>query len=275
MKKILASIAMLFGLMQLTACGVPVRSDEVGVMVNDMGNNAGVQEAELRTGRHWPAIGSYIITFPTRLQTEVWSGENGSGGNPIVFSNGEGVKTAMGVSLQLRVDPTKASDLVQRYRQGFPEIVDGTVRMKIQGAFNNIGNQYTSEQLSTGKAPELLNRVFQTVREPLAKEGVILENMEMINSVWLPDNIMESINRNAKAKQDAQAAESQKAVVQAQADQRIIEAKARAEALAIEGEALNKNPQVSKLREIEKWNGICPLNSTSCVVGADAKVLVQ
>lgn len=180
----------------------------------------------------------------------------------------------MGVALQLRVDPTKASDLVQRYRQGLPEIIDGSVRMRVQGAFNQIGSQYTSEQISTGKAPELLNRVFEMVKEPLAKEGIILENMQMVNSVWLPEQIMESINKNAKAKQDVQAAESQKGVTQAQTEQRIIEAQGRAEALNIEGEAIRKNPEVLKLREIEKSQGLCPLGASTCVIGGDVSAIV-
>lgn len=267
MKKLFLSIA-LFPL--IASCGVPVRSDEVGVMVKDLGRDAGVNPNELRTGRHWPAIGSYILTFPTRVQIETWASGENTGGTPIAFSNKDGVSTTVGVSIQLRVDPSKASDLVQRYRQDFASVVDGAVRRRIQGAFVRNGRNYSSEELMSGKASELLGAVLNEVRQPLALEGVIVENMELVGAIGLPTEILARINDKVSAEQSAQTQESRVRLVEAIARQKVAEATGRAQALAIEGEAIRKNPEVLKLREIEKSLGICPMNASTCIVGGSS-----
>jgi hypothetical protein len=43
-----------------------------------------------------------------------------------------------------------------------------------------------------------------------------------------------------------------------EADQRIAEAKWKAEASRVEAEALKSNPEILQLRSIEKWNWVLP-----------------
>lgn len=264
------------------ACGVPVRSDEVGVLVREMGSQAGVDPNELSTGRHWPGVGEYIIKFPKRTVTEVWAtvdpqeGDTSiSGGPPLSFANSDGVQTGIAMSLQIRIDPDKASDLVQKYRLGLEEIVDGPVRRRIQGALARRGISFTSEQLiSGGGATQLLGQVLAEVAPVLAAEGIIVESIEQIGSASLPRSIRERINQAVEARQTAETRNQQLAITQAESAQRIEEARGRAEALAIEGRAIRENPEVLKLREIEKSLGICPMGAQVCVVGGSASTNV-
>lgn len=291
MKKMFLAGLIGLAVISLSACGQVVRSDEVGVLVRDMGANAGVEPQELNTGRHWPAIGSYIITFPKRVQTETWANEpaqpgnanaiqpeneSSVGGPPITFTNKDGIRTGIGVSMQLRIDPTKASDLVARYRLGLDEIVDNHVRRRVQGAFSRNGANLTSEELMTGGAAStLIAQVLRDVSVPLAKEGVIIENIEQVGGIEMPQSITARINQNVEAAQQAQREETRVKIFEAQARQSIVEAEARAKAMQIEGDALRANPEILKLREIEKSKGICPMNAQTCVVGGDASAILQ
>ena len=80
------------------------------------------------------------------------------------------------------------------------------------------------------------------------------------------------VQQRIEAEQNVATQEAQVRVVQAQAQQRVAEAEGRARATEIEGRALAANPQVLRQREIERWNGQCPLDSETCVIGAGALV---
>jgi regulator of protease activity HflC (stomatin/prohibitin superfamily) len=250
-----------------------VRSGEVGVRVIDLGAHAGVQERELGVGWYFPQPGSYVLKFPTTTRTEVWADDGGQAIGPAIqFNNADGVPTRMAVSVQVRIDPERASNAVQRYRLGFEDMVRGPVQRDLQDAFVRIGPRFTSQQLVAGEGSQLLVAVTTLLNERLGREGVIIDNINLVGAPSLPDAIRERINQRIEAEQNVATQEAQVRVVQAQAQQRIAEAEGLARATQIEGAALAANPQVLRMREIERWNGQCPLDSDTCVIGAGAIV---
>ena len=257
------------------ACsGTRVRSGEVGVRVVDLGSHAGVQERELGVGWYFPQLGSYVLKFPTTTRTEVWSdaGQGDTIGPSLQFNNADGVPTRMAVSVQVRIDPERASVAVQRYRLGFEDMVRGPVQRDLQDSFVRLGPRYTSQQLVSGEGSQLLIEVTQLLNQRLGPEGVIIDNINLVGAPALPDAIRERINQRIEAEQNVATQEAQVRVVQAQAQQRIAEAEGLARATEIEGRALAANPQVLRQREIQRWNGQCPLDSDTCVIGAGALV---
>lgn len=268
-----AALVLLFGMFS----GTRIRSGEVGVRVVDIGGRAGVQDRELTTGWYFPQIGSYVLKFPTTVRTEVWSdSENVERIGPsIQFNNADGVPTRMAVSMQVRIDPERASTAVQRYRLGFEDMVRGPVQRDLQDTFVRVGPRFTSQSLvTTGGAP-LLAEVTKAMQARLAVEGIIIDNINLVGAPELPESIRARINARIEAEQNAATQEQQVRVVEAQARQRVAEAQGRAQAIAVEGNALNANPQVLRLREIERWNGQCPLNTNTCVIGGSAQPVVQ
>jgi regulator of protease activity HflC (stomatin/prohibitin superfamily) len=257
------------------ACsGTRVRSGEVGVRVVDLGSHAGVQERELGVGWYFPQLGSYVLKFPTTTRTEVWSdaGQGDTIGPSLQFNNADGVPTRMAVSVQVRIDPERASVAVQRYRLGFEDMVRGPVQRDLQDSFVRLGPRYTSQQLVSGEGSQLLIEVTQLLNQRLGPEGVIIDNINLVGAPALPDAIRERINQRIEAEQNVATQEAQVRVVQAQAQQRIAEAEGLARATEIEGRALAANPHVLRQREIQRWNGQCPLDSDTCVIGAGALV---
>ena len=266
-------LIVVFVLGTAVACsGTRVRSGEVGVRVVDLGAHAGVQEHELGVGWYFPQPGSYVLKFPTTTRTEVWADNTDAIGPAIQFNNADGVPTRMAVSVQVRIDPQRASNAVQRYRLGFEDMVRGPEQRDLQDAFVRLGPHYTSQQLVSGEGSRLLVEVTQLLNQRLGQEGVIIDNINLVGAPALPDAIRERINQRIEAEQNVATQEAQVRVVQAQAQQRIAEAEGRARATEIEGRALASNPQVLRQREIERWNGQCPLDSETCVIGAGALV---
>ncbi|MEJ0059052.1 MAG: SPFH domain-containing protein [Terricaulis sp.] len=255
------------------ACsGTRVRSGEVGVRVIDLGAHAGVQEAELGVGWYFPQLGSYVLKFPTTTRTEVWADSGEAIGPAIQFNNADGVPTRMAISVQVRIDPERASNAVQRYRLGFEDMVRGPVQRDLQDAFVRLGPRYTSQQLVSGEGSRLLVEVTTLLNQRLGQEGVIIDNINLVGAPSLPETIRDRINQRIEAEQNVATQEAQVRVVQAQAQQRIAQAEGLARATQIEGAALANNPQVLRMREIERWNGQCPLDSDTCVIGGQALV---
>ncbi|MBI3437610.1 MAG: SPFH domain-containing protein [Proteobacteria bacterium] len=179
------------------ACsGTRIRSGQVGVRVVDLGPHAGVQEHELGVGWYFPQPGSYVLTFPTTTRTEVWADNNNDAiGQALQFNNGDGVPTRIAVSVQVRIDPERASNAVQRYRLGFEDMVRGPVQRDLQDAFVRLGPHYTSQQLVSGEGSQLLTDVTQLLNQRLGREGVIIDNINLVGAPALPDTIRERINQ--------------------------------------------------------------------------------
>jgi len=198
------------------ACsGTRVRSGEVGVRVVDLGAHAGVQEHELGVGWYFPQLGSYVLKFPTTTRTEVWADNGDAIGPSIQFNNADGVPTRMAVSVQVRIDPQRASNAVQRYRLGFEDMVRGPVQRDLQDAFVRLGPRYTSQQLVSGEGSRLLVEVTQLLNQRLGREGVIIDNINLVGAPALPDAIRDRINQRIEAEQNVATQEAQVRVVQA------------------------------------------------------------
>ncbi len=276
---ILGLLAVLF-FASMTGClGTSVRSGYVGVRVFNQalpGFQAAVQPNELTVGWHPPIPGSDVLVFPTTIRTEVWAPENAVSENrntrhigpEVSFINGDRIRLGLPVALQISTDPVRASDLVQLYRFGFEEMISGPVQRELQGAFNLIGPRFTTEQILSDGGAAMVDAVKEHLQPILQRDGVILHNITVVSPPVLNAQIQERINQLQEAEQNARTQEQQVRVVEAQARQRIAEAEGRARAIQIEGEALRNAPQVARLREIEAWNGLCPLDADVCAPGA-------
>jgi hypothetical protein len=67
------------------------------------------------------------------------------------------------------------------------------------------------------------------------------------------------------AEQQALAAKNKLEQIKFEADQKIAEARGKAEAMTIESNALKSNPQILELRALEKWNGTLPQVTGSAI----------
>ena len=87
--------------------------------------------------------------------------------------------------------------------------------------------------------------------------------MQFLATLWQASSLLDRavvapMLRYRWAAPEVLAAQAKVATVQAQAAQQVAQADGKAKALDLEGEAIRRNPEVLRIRAIEKWDGKLP-----------------
>lgn len=155
---------------------------------------------------------------------------------------------------------------------------DFFARSKVVDTLKAVGGKYT--------ASDFVNK-REIIRKDLiqaAKLAVInsQNNKSAINIIDIPitnidfdDQYEEAIKAKQVASQKAQEAEYKLQQAKVDAQSAIAKAEGEAKSLTIKAQAIAKNPQVVRLNEIEKWNGVIPLEAKTVIIGGDSKALVE
>jgi regulator of protease activity HflC (stomatin/prohibitin superfamily) len=156
------------------------------------------------------------------------------------------------VAVQYKLDETRVGELYSEYQRGVQTTV---IDPAIQDAIKAGTASYTAEQLITQR-PLVKEAIEVALKERLAEAFVIVTNVDIVNF-----NFSESFNSAIEAKvtaeQEAQKAKNDLARVEFEAQQRIEQAKAEAEAIRIQAEAVTSQGGADyvELQRIERWNG--------------------
>lgn len=116
--------------------------------------------------------------------------------------------------------------------------------------------KFTAEELIT-KREEVRTLTCSLLKERLADKGIIITDLNVINFDF-SKSFNEAIEAKVTAEQNALAAKNKLEQVKFESEQKIAEAKGKAEAIRVEANAISSNPQILRLRAIEKWNGDLP-----------------
>lgn len=272
MKKIL----MAFGLALLVTACSKVPAGNVGIKVNLLGSDKGVQVEELGVGRYWIGINEELYLFPTFTQNVTWTGNRA-----ITFQTSEGMKVSGDVGLTYSIDPTKATVLFQKYRSGIDEITDKFLRNMVRDAFNEKASVLKVDSVYGSGKSDMLRSVEEHVRSQVKDIGINIERVYYASDLILPKEVTDSLNAKIKATQMAQQRKNEIEQSSAEADKKIEEARGiaeskkiiaegDAEAYRIVGEALNANKGVIEMRAIEAWDGKLP-----SVMGSEAMPFIN
>lgn len=260
MKKHLLCLA---GLLALAGCE-KVPPGYVGIMVNTLGTDKGVENTVLDVGRYYTGWGKELYTFPIFQQTYNWTAANHEA---ITFQSKEGVEISGDFAITYQIDPKKVPIVFQTYRLGVDEITNGPLRNAVRSAIGHFSNSMSSEEIYSSRKNELINDVVDMVRKQVGPLGIEVESISSISSFVLPENIVISINKKIVANQDAEAKRNEVASEQAQQDINRVKAEGEAAAtvaLANGTAQANKivsqslTPELVQYDMIQKWNGIMP-----------------
>lgn len=245
--------------LSLAACG-RVEPGHVGIKVNQYGSSAGVSSDILGVGTYFTPMGTHIYEYPVFTNTYTYDvGKEGSDHNEeFAFQDKTGLGLAADIAVSFSVDPSKAAVLFQKYRVPTDQIIAGPLRNAIRDSLVSRAAQLSVDEVYGPKKTLLLQDVQGDVQRYFAPYGLRVERLFWAGNVRLPANVLEQINARIANEQGALAAQAKVATIQAEAQQAIAAAQGKAQALDVEGEAIRKNPEVLRIRAIEKWNGVLP-----------------
>ena len=244
----------------VTACS-QVKPGHVGVRVDNFGSSAGVENTSLGVGYYFTGLGQQIFEYPVYTQTYSWTAnthESSGANEEFTFQDAQGLSMAADVGISFSVDSAKAPILFQKYRTDMDGIITGPVRNEVRDSLTQLSATYPVDQIAGPKKAELIAKAEQRTRAFFAPFGLNVERLYWASNIRLPDQVRGQIEQKIANEQGALAAEAQVATVKAQAQQRIAQAQGEAEALSVQGSALRANPEVLRLKAIEKWDGKLP-----------------
>jgi regulator of protease activity HflC (stomatin/prohibitin superfamily) len=157
------------------------------------------------------------------------------------------------VALNYSLDQTQIVRLYTTLGQSYKERV---IDPYIQESVKATTAKFTAEELIT-KREIVSEDIKNHLAERLTPLGIHTEGFSIVNFNFSP-SFNQAIEAKVTAEQDALAAKNKLEQIKYEKEQTIVSAQGRAEALRIESQAINSNPQVLQLRAIEKWNGIMP-----------------
>lgn len=262
MRKLFAVLAVCMCTLFLSGCYQRVEPGNVGIIVNKLGTDKGVEQQVKGVGRYWVGWNEDLYTFPTFKQMKNYP-------DSFYFQMSDGTSIGYHIGVAYKVNPTKVATVFQTYRKGVDEITDTDLQQKISDSLIRRSSAMTTDKFIDGGKAELLTTVLQDIQTELTPVGIEVMSLSYVGKPEYPPTVDDSINAKVKANQTTLQREQEikqreaeakmeiaKASGEAEAKLRLAEAEAKA--IDIKGEAIRKNPEVLQLNAIEKWNGDLP-----------------
>jgi regulator of protease activity HflC (stomatin/prohibitin superfamily) len=263
----------------------------VGIKVNMLGSNRGVQDIPMVTG--WVFYNPFtqrIYEYPTFVQTAAWtrSPHEGSPSNEeVTFNDKSGLVITADISLSYQLQPDKVPHFYVKFRSDdLAQFTHGFLRNIARDAFNEVGGTYAVEEIYGAKKEEVVLKVRERINGQVSDIGVVLQQFGFIGAPRPPQNVIESINMKIAATQNAMRvenevrqtqAEAQKAVAKAEGEAKAAIARAEGEAKANRVLAESITPELLQWRNLQiteqavaRWDGKRPM-----VEGQGSGMLLQ
>lgn len=251
---IIGALVVVVSVLALGSCSfTKVSQGHVGVKVNNMGSNAGVDLTPLGVGWYFTPPGTTIYEYPIFTNNHTWEGDN-----RFTFQDKNGMSVAADVSVAYRANASKAPVLFQKYRVEIEGILNGPVRNTIRNAIVSQASTMSVDQIYGPQKARLIENARIQASKYLEPYGLHIEQLFWAGNILLPESIQNQINARVANEQAAIAEQAKVATAKAKADAAIAAATGKAEAMKLEQQAIQSAPQIIELRAIEKWDGKLP-----------------
>ncbi len=157
------------------------------------------------------------------------------------------------IALNYHLDPDSVNKIWQEVGKDYNVRI---IAPSIQEAVKAESAKFTAEELII-KREEVKEQIKANLTKRLLERSIIVDEFNIIEFQF-SQAFNEAIEAKVTAEQLKLKADRDLERIKIEADQRIADAKGKAEAIKIEAVALRQNPQVVELRWIEKWDGKVP-----------------
>lgn len=261
--KLLLMSVMIIG--SLSAC-TRVEPGHVGIKVNYMGSDRGVQDLPIVTGfvPYMPGV-SRVFEWPTYTQTYSYTNDTKEGvsnNEEFTFNDRDGMAMQCDLSVSYNVIPTDVAKFYVKFRSdNLLTFTRGYLKNVIREAISAESVNYSAEEILGKKKEELRMRVMKRIQEEIKPHGVVVTQMGFIGAIRSP--IAGAMAKKAEAQANAITAMNKVEQVKAEAAQKIAEAEGEAKANQIRASSITPNLiewEKMKLQKdaIAKWNGGMP-----------------
>jgi regulator of protease activity HflC (stomatin/prohibitin superfamily) len=244
----------------------------VGVSVTKC-SGGGVAQTPIPSGIYWRKLFCEdVVEYPISMQNLILQGADG-----IVVNSSEGLAVEIDIALNFTLESAKVPTIYSKWRSNIEDISHKYVRQTIREGLQLTFAKYTAEELYSTKKEIGRAEVEKYVVGKLAPEGFLVSQFT-VNRIQPPPAVIEAINQKVAMIQQAQRSEQEVRKKQAEAAQKVAEAKGLADSVkvAAEGEAesirmraeaqakANKvlmeslTPALIEYEKMRKWDGKLP-----------------
>lgn len=209
-----------------------------------------VSQTPLEPGIHLINPFADVETFSTRL-TDVKE--------TVSATSQEGLAFNIDVSIQYRLEPTKAIEVYKNIGTQETQIIISRFRSTIR----EITASYPAEAIYSSKRVEVANRLHQRLREELTPLGFTVEEA-LLREVKLPDILQAAVQQKLKVEQESQQMKFTLEKERQEAERKRIQAKGISDSQKIIAQGLNS--QILQLKAIEANEKLASSNNSKIVI---------
>jgi len=213
-------------------CWTQVQPGYVGVVVDQLGSDKGVEDHELHVGLHWISPWKSVYLFPVFEQNHTWEADESFN-----FQTSEGLAVSAEVGITYHIDATSVPLIFQKYRRGMDEINSVFIRNNVRDAINKSASKMKIEDLYGLSKEAFFDEVQNFVKRDLQPLGFFISKIYLIGRFHFPQNVVAALNQKIEATQRAQQRENELRETEAQAKKLVATSQGEAQCRILEAQA--------------------------------------
>ena len=234
-----------------------------------------VQDGVLESGLHFVNPLFDITTFDIKTQNYTMSAQTDEGqkkgDDAIRVLSSDGLEVSIDLSVLYKINPAKAPYVLQNIGALYE---DKIVRPVARTVIRDNAVNYQAVELYSVKRQEFQYRIFKTISENFAKNGLELQQI-LVRNITLPASVKASIESKINAEQDAQKMQFVLQKERQEADRKRVEAQGIADYQKILSTGLSDKQLQYETIKAQKEIALSPNTKIIIMGGKGGQVLLS